>query len=84
MSGGVDPPEFRMNGGLSQQGRQLVMSLVETESADCVIVLHTKYVRGATVAIMNHFGNDFIVRGLIEACAEAVLGWDEEEAEDDG
>lgn len=79
---GVDPPEFRMDGGLSKQGRQAVMSLVETESADCVIVLHTKYVRGATVAIMNHFGNDFIVRGLIEACAEAVLGWDEGDEED--
>ena len=80
-----DPPEFRMSGHMSQEGQSAVLNLVETESADCVVVLYTKQVHGRTVAVMNHFGNEFIVRGVLEAAAEAVLGWGEEdEDETDG
>lgn len=57
---------------MTKPGQRLVTGLIESESADAVVVLYTKVVRGNTVAVSATFGNAFSCRGLIETAADAL------------
>tara|TARA_R100000231_G_scaffold82289_3_gene62923 strand:+ start:1207 stop:1440 length:234 start_codon:yes stop_codon:yes gene_type:complete len=68
---------------MTKPGQRLVSGLIESESADAVVVLYTKVVRGNTVAVSATFGNAFSCRGLIETAADALYPEEVDDGEDE-